>query len=108
PEAFRTLLDRFADACSAAITRHSGTVADGSGQLVLGAFGTVRASEDDALRALRAATEIHAALRPLKLEASIGIATGEILAGGEIARVAGAVVSLAAVLQAKAEPRGTV
>jgi DNA-binding SARP family transcriptional activator len=108
PEPFRDLLDRFADACSAAITRHIGTVADGSGQLVLGAFGTVRASEDDALRALRAAIEIHTALGPLELEASIGIATGEILAGGEVARVAGAVVSLAATLQATAEPGGTV
>ncbi|MGH3110200.1 MAG: BTAD domain-containing putative transcriptional regulator, partial [Gaiellaceae bacterium] len=103
-EAFHALVERFVAACSDVIERHGGTVAGVSGDAVIGVFGMPRAYEDDALRAVRAASEIAEALVPLGLEARVGVATGEVMVGGRVSTPTGDAVNVAARLQAKTSP----
>src|SRR5207248_10303508 len=75
---------------SAALTRHGGTVEKFAGDAVMAAFGVPVSHEDDALRAAHAALDIRAELAALnevlvpehgaRLEVSIGIETGEVVA----------------------------
>ena len=92
PEALRALLQRYFDAASAAVARHGGVVEKFVGDAVMAVFGSPLAHEDDALRAARAAVELRDAVTRLdedadgdfgvRLQVRIGLATGEVLAGG--------------------------
>jgi tetratricopeptide (TPR) repeat protein len=53
------------------------------GDAVMAVFGIPVAHEDDALRAVRAATEMRAAIAEHGLEARIGVNTGQVVVGGE-------------------------
>jgi class 3 adenylate cyclase len=70
-------------------------------------FGVPVAHEDDALRAVRAASEMRSALPELKLRARIGINTGEVVTGTAERLVTGDAVNVAARLEQVAAP-GTV
>ena len=94
PEALRSLLRRYFDAASAAVSRHGGVVEKFVGDAVMAVFGSPLAHEDDALRAARAAVEVRDAVARLdeevardlgvSLQVRIALATGEVLAGGGI------------------------
>jgi DNA-binding SARP family transcriptional activator len=88
-ESRRALLDRFHDAARAVCERHDGAVAEARTDAVLAVFGTPVAHEDDALRALRAATELVAEAR--RLGACCGVGTGEVVAAARGAVVGAAV-----------------
>src|ERR687883_33155 len=68
PEAVRVLMARYFDAMSGVIGRHGGTVEKYIGDAVMAVFGIPSAHEDDALRAVRAATEMRVALAGLNRE----------------------------------------
>ena len=83
PEVLRARLARaFAD-LRAVIERHGGTVEKFVGDAVMAVFGIPTAHEDDALRAIRAASEMRAAIAGHGLEARMGVNSGEVVAGGE-------------------------
>ena len=75
------------------IERHGGTVEKFIGDAVMAVFGVPRVHEDDALRAVRAAVEMRAALVELGIAARIGVNTGEVVAHEDEALVAGDVVN---------------
>ena len=62
PESLRRVMERYFDAMRAAIERHGGTVEKFIGDAVMAVFGVPQVHEDDALRAVRAAAEMRAAL----------------------------------------------
>jgi len=112
PESVRKVVGRYFDEARAAIERHGGTVEKFIGDAVMSVFGIPRLHEDDALRAVRAAVELRNAITTLgdeledelggRLEARIGVATGEVVAGDHSsgqAFVTGDVVNLAARLE---------
>ncbi len=116
PEALGQVLRRYFETVSAVLSRHGGTVEKFAGDAVMAAFGIPVSHEDDALRAARAAIEIQVALAALneqlqrehdiRLDVSIGIDTGEVLAAQTGARqrlVTGEAVGLAARLEQAAE-----
>jgi DNA-binding SARP family transcriptional activator len=91
PEALRGLTRLvFAEAETAA-ERHGGKIETVSGEAITLVFGLPTVHEDDALRAVRAAGEIRDRLadlkkeleseRPIRIEARIGISTGEVVTG---------------------------
>ena len=92
PETLRALLRRYFDAASAVLTHHGGVVEKYIGDAVMAVFGSPLAHEDDALRAARAAVDVRDAVARLdeevarghgvRLQVRIGLATGEVLAGG--------------------------
>ena len=82
PEAAERELGGSLAAVRAAVERHGGSVQQLAGDETLAFFGLPSAHEDDALRALRAATEARDELVALKTPARIGIAAGEVVAGG--------------------------
>ncbi len=110
-ESLGGLMTRYYETMRDAVERHGGAVEKFIGDAVVAAFGAPMVHEDDALRAVRAAHEMHAALDVLndelerrwdtRLEVRTGIATGEVLAGGGAA-VLGSPANLAARLQAEA------
>ena len=116
PEALRALLNRYFDAASAAVARHGGVVEKFVGDAVMAVFGSPLAHEDDALRAARAAVELRDAVARLdedadrdfgvRLQVRIGLATGEVLAGGAAADplATGPAVIVASRLQQEVEP----
>ena len=65
PESLRHVMERYFDAMQAAIERHGGTVEKFIGDAVMAVFGVPQVHEDDALRAVRAAAEMRAALATL-------------------------------------------
>jgi predicted ATPase/class 3 adenylate cyclase len=91
PEAHRRVQSRFFDELRAVLERHGGTVEKYIGDAVMAVFGTPIVHEDDALRAVRAATEVREVLaalndelrRSLNVDLSVrtGINTGEVAAG---------------------------
>jgi len=83
PEALRTRMRRYFDDLRAIIERHGGTVEKFVGDAVMAVFGIPVSHEDDALRAVRAASEMRVAIAEHGLEARIGINTGEVVVGGE-------------------------
>ncbi|MDQ5822268.1 MAG: AAA family ATPase, partial [Actinomycetota bacterium] len=116
-EALRGVLDRYFAAASGVIERHGGTVEKFIGDAVMAVFGIPATHEDDALRALRAATEIRAAVAELnrglapgldlELAVRIGIATGEVATSEDVTSqrlVTGDVVNVASRLQGEAQP----
>jgi DNA-binding SARP family transcriptional activator len=102
PEAYAALLQTWLACATGAVVRHGGTVDKLSREIVTAVFGVPTAHEDDALRAARAARELQDVAAAIDVSPRIGIASGEILAGGN--RLAtGAAAVVAAQLQAKAE-----
>ncbi|HKE50388.1 MAG TPA: adenylate/guanylate cyclase domain-containing protein [Actinomycetes bacterium] len=90
PEAVRRVMSLYFDEMRRVVERHGGTVEKFIGDAVMAVFGVPRLHEDDALRAVRAAREMSAALQDLNEEvgtawgvtiaARIGINTGEVVA----------------------------
>src|ERR671936_2302750 len=81
PEALRALLGRYFERMRAILERHGGRVEKFIGDAVMAVFGVPVLHEDDALRALRAATEMRAALPEVGVQARIGVNTGEVMTG---------------------------
>jgi class 3 adenylate cyclase len=90
-EAVREVMLRYFDEMRVALERHSGVVEKFIGDAVMAVFGVPVAHEDDALRAVRAATDMLARLEELndefegrfgsRIGLRIGINTGEVVAG---------------------------
>jgi len=110
-ESLGGLMTRYYETMRDAVERHGGAVEKFIGDAVVAAFGAPEVHEDDALRAVRAAHDMHEALDGVndelerrwgtRLEVRTGVATGEVLAGGGAA-VLGSPANLAARLQAEA------
>src|SRR5690349_21915390 len=90
PESLREVMGRYFAVMSAAIERHGGTVEKFIGDAVMAVFGIPVLHEDDALRAVRSALDMRAALAELnedlsrrwgfRLAIRIGVNTGEVVA----------------------------
>ena len=118
PETLRQVLARYFDAMSEVLMRHEGASQRFIGDAVMAVFGIPTVHEDDALRAVRAANEMRAALRELneqldlrwgvRLQARTGVNTGEVIVGdpsqGEDF-VSGEAVNVATRLERSAPPR---
>lgn len=93
PEAVREVMDRYFKAMAAEITRHGGKIEKYIGDAIMAVFGLPRAHEDDALRAVRAAAGMRAALRQVNedlmqrygvaLANRTGVNTGEVVANDD-------------------------
>jgi class 3 adenylate cyclase/tetratricopeptide (TPR) repeat protein len=91
PEILRRIMSRYFEETSAVLQSHGGTVEKYIGDAVMAVFGIPKVHEDDALRALRAATELRSRLAALNEELErnwsariairIGVNTGEVVAG---------------------------
>jgi class 3 adenylate cyclase/predicted ATPase len=91
PESLRRVMSRFFEGMSVVLERHGGTVEKFIGDAVMAVFGLPELHEDDALRAVRAATELREALSLLndelreeldvRIGIRIGVNTGEVVAG---------------------------
>ena len=100
PEALRARMRRYFADLRSVVERHGGTVEKFVGDAVMAVFGIPAAHEDDALRAVRAADEMRAAVSEHGLEARIGVNTGEVVVGGESETlVTGDAVNVAARLE---------
>ena len=117
PESMRKVMSRYFDVMRAALERHGGSVEKFIGDAVMAVFGIPQLHEDDALRAVRAAVDMRAALDDLnhelerdhgvRLACRIGVNTGEVLVGGDssdFGRVTGDAVNTAARLESAADP----
>jgi class 3 adenylate cyclase len=91
PETLRHVMERYFAEARQALERHGGTVEKFIGDAVMAVFGIPAAHEDDALRAVKAAADMRAAIaalneslereRGLTLAVRTGINTGEVVAG---------------------------
>src|SRR3989442_9714340 len=91
PETLRLVMSRWFERMSEVLERHGGTVEKFIGDAVMAVFGIPDLHEDDALRAVRAATELRAALAQLNEELErelgvrigirVGVNSGEVVAG---------------------------
>jgi class 3 adenylate cyclase/tetratricopeptide (TPR) repeat protein len=91
PESLRRVMSRFFAQMSTVLERHGGTVEKFIGDAVMAVFGIPELHEDDALRAVRAATELRQALAELneqlerelavRIGIRVGVNTGEVVAG---------------------------
>ena len=99
PEALRVLMTRYYDAARIVLERHGGSVEKFVGDAVMAVFGIPVATEDDALRATRAAVELREVVHELGLEARIGVNTGAVVAGEGDTLVTGDAVNVAARLE---------
>src|SRR5688500_6191351 len=117
PEALQELLARYFEEMKAVVESHGGLVEKFAGDAVMAVFGIPAAHEDDALRAVRAASDMHAALAELNqelwpewrvgLELHTGVNAGEVMTGGPemgSSLVVGDAVNLAARLEQAAGP----
>jgi class 3 adenylate cyclase len=108
PEALRARMRRYFDDLRRIVERHGGTVEKFAGDAIMAVFGIPAAHEDDALRTVRAASEMRAAIAEHGLEARIGVNTGEVVAGGTgETLVTGDAVNVAARLEQAAPPGET-
>ena len=90
-EALREVMTRYFDAMRGELERHGGVIEKFIGDAVMAVFGLPRLHEDDALRAVRAAAGMQAALEKLNVELDrhygvqltnrTGVNTGEVVAG---------------------------
>ena len=90
-EALREVMTRYFDAMRGELERHGGVIEKFIGDAVMAVFGLPRLHEDDALRAVRAAAGMQAALEELNVELDrhygvqltnrTGVNTGEVVAG---------------------------
>ncbi len=99
PEALRALMRRYYETARIVLERHGGTVEKFVGDAVMAVFGIPIATEDDALRAVRAAVELRDTVHDLGLEARIGVNTGDVVAGEGDTLVTGDAVNVAARLE---------
>jgi DNA-binding SARP family transcriptional activator len=116
PEVLRNVMRAYFDVVKTVVERHGGTVEKFIGDAAMAVFGIPEVHEDDALRAVRAALELHDATAALEtdlgvaLRLYIGVNTGEVLAtdpsSGE-SFATGAAVILATRLQQAAVPGET-
>jgi class 3 adenylate cyclase/tetratricopeptide (TPR) repeat protein len=117
PEAIRGAMDRYFAEMRQIVDRHGGIVEKFVGDAVMAAFGIPVVHEDDALRAVRAAAEMRDRLTSLneeleptwgvRLNARIGVNTGEVVAGDPAERqtfATGDTVNTAARLEQNAPP----
>jgi class 3 adenylate cyclase/tetratricopeptide (TPR) repeat protein len=104
PEALRALLARYFERMKGIIERHGGTVEKFIGDAVMAVFGVPVLHEDDALRAVRAASEMQGALPELGISARIGINSGEVVTGTAERLATGDAVNVAARLEQAAPP----
>src|SRR3984893_5086023 len=87
PEEVRELVGRYTALVDGIVVGYGGTVDKHIGDAVMALFGAPRAHDDDPIRAARAALDIHEALGRLSettirpLQAHVGIASGEVVAG---------------------------
>jgi len=91
PESLRQVMTRYFDAMGAVLESHGGTLEKFIGDAVMAVFGIPELHEDDALRAVRAATDLRLALAGLNEEFEqqlgvrigirVGVNTGEVVAG---------------------------
>ena len=109
------MMGRYFGDMRAVIERHGGSVEKFIGDAVMALFGVPHVHEDDALRAVRAATEMHEALailntelereRGVKIAIRIGVNTGGVVAGtGDQTVATGDAVNVAARLEQAAQP----
>lgn len=99
PEALRAMMRRYYETARAVLERHGGTVEKFVGDAVMAVFGIPVATENDALRAVRAAVELRDTVHGLGLEARIGVNTGDVVAGEGDTLVTGDAVNVAARLE---------
>ncbi|HSK37397.1 MAG TPA: adenylate/guanylate cyclase domain-containing protein, partial [Actinomycetota bacterium] len=117
PESLSRVMARYYEAMRTVVRHHGGTVEKFAGDAVMAVFGIPAAHEDDALRAVRAASDMHAALAELnqelwpewrvRLELHTGVNTGEVMTSGPemgSSLVVGDAVNLAARLEQAAGP----
>ncbi len=110
PEVLRGILDRYFEALREVIEHHGGTVEKFAGDAVMAVFGVPRVHEDDALRAVRAAADIRAAVPAVAaqvgeaLQFRTGINTGLVLVGEGENIAVGDAVNVAARLEQTARP----
>jgi class 3 adenylate cyclase/tetratricopeptide (TPR) repeat protein len=107
PEPLRRLMGNYFEQMRSIVERHGGTVEKFIGDAVMAVFGIPQSHEDDALRAVRASAEMHAAAAPLELGIRIGINTGEVVTGEGETLVTGDAVNVAARLEQAASPGET-
>jgi class 3 adenylate cyclase len=89
PEVVRTVMTRYFDAARTIVERHGGVVEKFIGDAVMAVFGVPTLHEDDAVRAVRAATELREGITTLNadlgeeydiaLQLRMGVNTGEVL-----------------------------
>ncbi len=116
-EAMRDVMSRYFEAMRQALDRHGGTVEKFIGDAVMAVYGLPVRHEDDAIRAIRAAAEMQAALPALneafraewgvELRNHIGVNTGEVITGDAATGqrlVTGDAVNTAARLEQAAGP----
>jgi class 3 adenylate cyclase/tetratricopeptide (TPR) repeat protein len=114
PESLRRVLARYFDLASQVVERHGGSVEKFIGDAVMAVFGVPHVHEDDALRAVRAASELCKGLEPLNeelerdygttLAVRIGVNTGEVVTGTSERLATGDAVNVAARLEQAAQP----
>src|SRR4029453_1257582 len=111
-ESLREVLTRYFEEMRAALEEHGGTVEKYIGDAVMAVFGLPTLHEDDALRAVRAAAGMQAALARVneeldrvwgvRLTNRTGVNTGQVVAGDPVAGqrlVTGDAVNVAARLE---------
>jgi class 3 adenylate cyclase/tetratricopeptide (TPR) repeat protein len=114
PESLRRVMARYFETAKTVVERHGGSVEKFIGDAVMAVFGVPAVHEDDALRAVRAAAELRAALAGLndeldrdfgtRLELRMGVNTGEVVTGTEERLATGDAVNVAARLEQAAQP----
>ena len=114
PESLRAVLARYFEMARVVVGRHGGSVEKFIGDAVMAVFGVPVLHEDDALRALRAASDLRAGLRELNdglqrdfgttLEIRIGVNTGEVVTGTAERLATGDAVNVTARLEQAARP----
>jgi DNA-binding SARP family transcriptional activator len=117
PEVLRVVMTRYFDTVRTIVARHGGVVEKFIGDAAMAVFGVPTLHEDDALRAVRAASELRAAVDELSaelgdeygitLQLRIGLDTGEVLvsdSGPGEAFATGTAVNLAMRLEQAAPP----
>ncbi len=91
PESLRRVMGRYFDEMKAVVEAHEGTVEKFIGDAVMAVFGIPLVHEDDALRAVRAASEMRERLGSLneelqrdwgvRIDVRTGVNTGEVVSG---------------------------
>ncbi len=117
PEPLRRVLTRYFDSMQEVIERHGGVVEKFIGDAVMAVFGIPQLHEDDALRAVKAASAMRERLVTLnqdlardhgvRIETRTGVNTGEVVAGDPTSGqrlITGDAVNVAARLEQAAAP----
>jgi len=104
PETLRAVLALYFERMKGIVESHGGTVEKFIGDAVMAVFGVPILHEDDALRAVRAAWEMQAAVPDLGLQTRIGVNSGEVVTGTKERLATGDAVNVAARLEQAAAP----